>query len=163
EASVVRDLDGELLFCARTQNRNLHDVHPIRVWKSSNQGQAWRMVLFAVGISSAPVTINRAADGTPYIAANRYSYPAHMNKGVPGIEYFKGPDGKFRSDKGSRDSLVLWPLNEARNGLEPPLVIRDGPGEFGPPPSKTWWGIDHPSSMTVHLGDGRWHNVIGYR
>jgi len=65
------------------------------------------MVLFAVGISSAPVTINRAADG------------------------------RFRSDRGTRDSLVLWPLNEARDGLEPPLVIRDGPCEFVPPTAHT--------------------------
>jgi len=163
EASVIRDLDGEFLFCARTQNPGLRDVHPIRVWKSRNQGRDWQLVLFAGGISSAPVTINQAADGAAYIAANRYTYAAHMNQGVPSIEYFRGPDGKIRSDKGTRETLALWPLNEARNGLKPPLLIRDGLVELGPPPNGTWWGIDHPSAMTVHLGDGRWHNVIGYR
>jgi len=66
-------------------------------------------------------------------------------------------------DKGTRETLALWPLNEARNGLKPPLLIRDGLVELGPPPNGTWWGIDHPSAMTVHLGDGQWHNVIGFR
>ena len=58
---------------------------------------------------------------------------------------------------------MLWPLNEERNGLRPPVLIRDGLCEFGTPPGESWWCIDHPSAMTVQLADGGWHNLLGYR
>ena len=159
EPSLVRDVDGELMLSARGRRNT---GHPIRVWKSSDQGQKWKLAVFCGGISSAPVSLNRAADGTPYIAANRYQYQTHV-KGMPSIPYFVGPDGKPRPDGGTRETLVLWPLNEARDALEIPVIARDCLAEFGPPPHGTLWSVDHPSAMTVRLADGQWHNLIGYR
>jgi len=159
EPSLIRDLDGELLLGARGRRNT---GHPIRVWKSSNQGRDWKLVIFCGGISSAPVTLNRAADGTPYIAANRYQYQTHL-KGMPSIPYFVGPDGKPRPDGGTREALVLWPLNQQRNALEIPIIARDCLAELGPPPHGTLWSVDHPSAMTVQLADQQWHNLMGYR
>ena len=159
EPSLVRDTDGELLLSGRGR---LNSGHPIRVWKSSEKGRRWKLVIFNGGISSSPVTINRGADGTPYIAANRYQYQTHY-KDTPSIPYFRGADGKPRPDGGTRETLMAWPLNQARNALEIPIYLRDGLAEFGPPPHGSVWTIDHPSAQTVQLDDGRWHNLIGYR
>ncbi len=159
EPSLVRDIDGELLFCARATRQS---GHPIRVWKSSEKGTRWKMVIFNGGISSAPISLNQAADGTPYIAANRYQYQTHV-KGRASVPYFRMPDGKPRPDAGTRESLMLWPLNDKRDALEIPVMVRDCLAEFGPPPHGTLWSADHPSAMTVQLGDGAWHNLLGYR
>jgi hypothetical protein len=43
------------------------------------------------------------------------------------------------------------------------MVARDCRREFGPPPGNTAWRVDHPAAMTVHLADGRWHNVLAAR
>lgn len=159
EPSLVRDIDGELLLAARGR---LVSGHPMRVWKSSNRGTEWKLIIFNGGISSSPVTIHRAADGTPYIAANRYQYQTHY-KNTPSIAAFRGPDGKPVPDGGTRETLMAWPLNDARDALGIPVMLRDGLTEFGPPPNGTVWSIDHPSSQTVQLGDGQWHNILAYR
>jgi hypothetical protein len=159
EPSMIRDLDGEFLFCARGTNAS---GHPMRVWKSRGHGSRWDLVIFVGGISSSPVAIYQAADGTPYLAANRYQYQTHI-KGVPSLPYFRGPDGKPRPDGGTRETLLLWPINEARNAVEIPIIAKDCLAELGPPPHGSIWAVDHPSAMTLQLRDGEWHNVIGYR
>ncbi len=159
EASLIRDIDGEFLLGARGRRTT---GHPVRVWKSSEHGQRWKLVLFAGGISSSPVTLNQAADGTPYIAANRYQYESRVH-GVSSIPYFVGADGRPRPDGGTRETLMLWPLNDARDSLEIPLYGRDCLAEFGPPPHDSVWSVDHATSYTVQLGDGKWHNLLGYR
>ena len=47
EPTLVRDIDGEFLFCARAKNA---DGHPMRVWKSSEQGNKWDLIVFVGGI-----------------------------------------------------------------------------------------------------------------
>jgi len=159
EASLVRDRDGELLLSARGRNQT---GHPIRVWKSGDQGSTWKLIIFNGGISSSPVSINQAADGTPYIAANRYQYQTHY-KNTPSLAYFRGPDGKPRPDGGTREALMLWPLNDARDALEIPVIARDCLAEFGPPPHGSIWAVDHPSGAILQLADGRWRSLLGYR
>jgi hypothetical protein len=68
-----------------------------------------------------------------------------------------------KGGRGERSVLALWPVNEGRDGLGAPLLARDCLTEFGVPPHGTVWAVDHPSAQTVHLGDGAWHHVIGYR
>ena len=159
EPSLIRDIDGELLLSGRGRNET---GHPMRVWKSSNQGRNWKLIVYVGGISSSPVSINKAADGTPYIAANRYQYQTQY-KNTPSIPFFIGRDGKPISDGGTRETLMAWPINDARNAVEIPVMIRDGLQEFGQPPNGTIWTIDHPSGCTVQLGDGKWRHVLGYR
>ena len=67
----------------------------------------------------------KAADGTPYIAANRYQYQTQY-KNTPSIPFFIGRDGKPISDGGTRETLMAWPINDARNAVEIPVMIRDG-------------------------------------
>ena len=159
ECSLIRDLDGELMLSGRGPNAS---GHPLRVWKTSNQGQDWKLIVYVGGISSAPLSINRAADGTPYIAANRYQYQTQY-KNTPSIPFFLGSNGRPIPDGGTRETLMAWPINDARNAVEIPVMIRDGLQEFGPPPNGTIWSIDHPSGCTVQLADGKWRHVIGYR
>ena len=159
EPTLVRDIDGELLFCARARNV---DGHPMRVWKSSEQGTRWELVLFVGGISAAPITLHRAFDGTPYIAANRYQYQTRV-KGMASIPYFRMPDGKPRRDGGTRETLMLWPINDARTAVEIPIYARDCLAEFGPPPHGTIWAADHAFGNIVQLADGKWHALLGYR
>ena len=159
EPSLVRDLDGEFLFCARAKNAA---GHPMRVWKSSEKGTKWELVVFVGGISAAPIVLHRALNGTPYIAANRYQYQTHI-KGTASIPYFRMPDGKPRRDGGTRETLMLWPINDARNAVEIPVMIRDCLAEFGPPPHRTVWGADHAVGTIVQLSDGKLHDLIGYR
>jgi hypothetical protein len=40
--------------------------------------------------------------------------------------------------------------------------VRDGPGEFGRPSTRAW-KLDHPTSATLRLGDGRWRHFLIYR
>ena len=74
ESSLIRDLDGSLLLSARGQQDM--DPHAIRVWRSRDNGENWEKVIHVAGImSSGPITLNQAADGTPYIATNIYMVP----------------------------------------------------------------------------------------
>ncbi|MBT5874268.1 MAG: hypothetical protein HOH43_12685 [Candidatus Latescibacteria bacterium] len=44
-----------------------------------------------------------------------------------------------------------------------PVVARSCRAEFGVPPGDSAWRADHPVAATVHLADGQWHNILGYR
>ena len=79
------------------------------------------------------------------------------------IPYFLGPDGKPVPDGGTREVLMIWPLNVERNAVEIPVYLRDALTDFGPPPNGTIWWVDHPTAATVRLADGQWHNLIAYR
>ncbi len=165
EPTLVRDVDGALLLCARGV------VDPgrtsIRVWRSADGGATWRLQIEALGaISMSPVSINQAADGTPYVVANLFEVPLwpfgdeRYNHSGYNIA---GDGGRMRLGGWLRERLVLWPLSADRKSLEQPIVARDGRTEFGPPPGGSSWHVDHPSAMNVQLGDGRWHNILGYR
>ena len=143
EASLVRDIDGALLFSARGDYGRLS--HQLRVWRSTDGGKNWQVTIdLPDGRSEAPVTINQAVDGTPYVVANKRGH--------------------------GRDWLCLFPLKPDRNGLEEPITVRDATEQFGLPPSDPQrrgfaerWLVDHPTAAVVHLADGAWHNVLSYR
>ncbi len=160
EPSLIRDIDGSLLFHGRGRRES---GPPIRIWRSRDEGQTWEKIIHINGLlNSSPVTLNQAVDGTPYISSNQYQPVVRIegdaetvDGGISRIEPKKG--------RGERSNLCLWPLNDARNGLECPLMIRDCLTEFGVPPRQTVWAADHPCAYTVQLADGRLHNVMGYR
>jgi hypothetical protein len=85
----------------------------------------------------APVTINQALDGTPYIICNKFGH--------------------------ERDWLIVLPLNDDRDGLLPPVDVRKALEEFGPPPIGPVWFMDHPNSESLRLADGEWHHIVSYR
>ena len=160
EASLIRDVDGNLLLSARgSQNR---DNHAIRVWHSLDNGKSWEKIIHVADvISSSPITLNQAADGTPYIASNIFMVPLDS---IP--KRFRIPadkQGRVRGGGWTRQKLYLWPLTEDRTGLEAPLLGRHCKADFGPAPSGSMWRADHPVAATVRLADGKWHNIMGYR
>lgn len=160
EASLIRDVDGNLLLSARgSQNR---DNHAIRVWRSLDNGGSWEKIIHVADvISSSPITLNQAADGTPYIASNIFMVPLDS---IP--KRFRIPadkQGRVRGGGWTRQKLYLWPLTEDRSGLQAPILGRHCKADFGPAPSGSMWRADHPVAATVRLADGKWHNIMGYR
>jgi hypothetical protein len=159
EPSLVRDMDGSLLLFSRAPRAM---GPPVRIWRQGAPGRPWELKINVNGmIPSVPVTLNRAVDGTPYLAANLYQpqffLPAglHSDGGISRLE----PSG-FR---GERSTLCLWPLNETRDGFAAQLVVRDPLVEFGPPPHGTVWAADHATGGVLRLADGQWHALLGYR
>lgn len=146
EATVVRDLDGSLLMTARPAIiPNNPRPAAVDVYRSTDEGETWERVIqmekFCFG---SPVFLNRAADGTPYLVTCRYREP---------------PAHKFAK----REALWLWPLADDRRSIQDPIIVRDGPAEFGPAPHGTPWRMDHPFGCTVRLADGEWRHLLGYR
>jgi len=136
EPSLVRDLDGSLLFTSRGCFGDIGDT--IRIWRSADGGETWRIVIDREAArGEAPVTINQAADGTPYIVCTRHKH--------------------------ERDWLIILPLNDERNDLLPAIDVRNALEEFGPPPKGPVWFMDHSMGETLRLGDGKWHHVLSYR
>jgi hypothetical protein len=135
EPSLIRDVDGSLLYSVRGGGP---EAEAARVWRSKDHGATWSQTLHLPKLrANAPVVLNQAADGTPYIAGDR-------------------PDS-FRA------ILCLWPLNAQRTACGPAVVARDCPADFGPAPKDNLWFADHPMATTVQLADGKWHNLLGYR
>lgn len=145
EPTLSRDVDGSLLFCMRGAGSSgefaAERPNAIRVWRSTDKGQTWKVIVDEpdqVGFN--PISINRALDGTPYVASN-----------------------VMKEDRSySREVLALWPLNKDRSGIVNRQIVRDGPREFGSPPTGRTWKLDCPTSATLQLGD-RWHHVLLYR
>ena len=60
--------------------------HLVRVWRSTDSGKSWELIIdLPDARGEAPVTINKAADGTPYIVTNKLGH--------------------------ERDWLCVWPLS----------------------------------------------------
>ncbi|MAE66903.1 MAG: hypothetical protein CMJ18_21810 [Phycisphaeraceae bacterium] len=143
EPSLVRDVDGSLLFTARGAFEDDNFLVPI--FRSTDGGATWtRIISKENGRAEAPITINQAVDGTPYIVCNKHGH--------------------------QRDWLVIQPLNDDRTDLLDEIHVRNALEEFGPPPSnpgrlgyKERWMVDHASGETLRLGDGEWHHVLSYR
>ena len=162
EPSVVRDLDGSLLFAARGGSfegrRN-----DIRVRRSQDGGRTWSDLIEVRGvISPGPITLNQAADGTPYVAANL----REVMLGAKDPLALLAAERKVKVEPGrdTRNTLSIWPLTASRNALAEPIDVLDGRAEFGPPAGSNWtWRADHPSGMTVRLADGKWHHLLGTR
>ena len=156
---MIRDVDGALLFCVRGGDEP--DYQDIRVWRSGEGEAEWTRAVHVRGVvSSTPISVNQAADGTPYVAANLYEVFLHP----AGLARVKtDSEGRLRGGGWTRETLCIWPLNEGRTGLEQPMVVMDGSKEFGRPPGKSAWRVDHPSGMTVRLSDGAWRHVLAFR
>ena len=138
EPTLVRDLDGSLLFTARFAY-DTFDEHVLRVWRSSDgASNDWKLIIESPDTKGqAPVSINRALNGTPYIVST--------------------PLGR------EREKLSLWPLNKDRTGFDTPITVRDARQQFGPPPSRQVWFMDHSNGGVVRLADGDWHDLLVYR
>lgn len=145
EPTLSRDVDGSILFCMRGAGSSgefaAERPNAIRVWRSTDKGRTWKLIVDEpdqVGFN--PISINRALDGSPYVASNL-----------------------MKEDRSySREVLALWPLNNDRSSIVGRRIVRDGPREFGSPPTGRMWKLDCPTSATLQLGD-RWHHVLLYR
>lgn len=158
EPCLVRDTDGAWLLSLRGGGDT---ARSIRVWRSDDGGVRWTRLLHLPGVLPvSPVALHRAVDGTLFIAANLIGeLRLEMAERFP---LPKDAAGQALSGR-IRDTLCLWPLDVKRARLLPPLVIRDGRADFGPPPGGITWTIDHPIVANLHLSDGRWHTVLSYR
>lgn len=137
EPSLVRDVDGSLLFCARGCF-NDHVEHAIQIWRSRDGGTTWKLVIDDANTrGQSTVNLNVAVDGTPYVVANAFGR--------------------------ERDELRVWPLNTERNALAESILVRDALEEFGPTPSGAVWFMDHPCGAVVRLADGKWRSLLVYR
>jgi len=147
EPSLVRDVDGSLLFTARNDASA-----PISVWGSAD-GRDWKRLLFIDNARAySPVVLNQAADGSPYLVT---TLAASVDRNI----------------------LEIVPLRADRAGLEKPITLRNGPVElgpapdisrkeanqFGPAPDGFGWYIDHGTGNVIRLADGRWHAIVTYR
>lgn len=160
EPTVVRDLDGSLLFCARGNSEAT--VHSIRVWRSQDGGTTWKPVIDVPGvIASSTITLNQAADGTPYVVGNLYEVLLHPLR--PPFRVPRDSAGRPRLSGWLREKMYLWPLHADRMKLENPILVRDARGDFGTPLGGSTWNIDHPYGMTVQLRDGKWRHLLGVR
>lgn len=141
EPSLIREADGSLAFSARSYDLARPVLaFDIGVWRSIDNGETWKQVIHEKNRRArSPVSINRTADGTPFVAAN-----------TPPL-------------RRTREVLSIWPLDESRTKLEGRITARDAKAEFGPAPSGSWWRIDHPTSAVIRLADGRWHSILSYR
>ena len=134
EPSLIRDSDGSLLFTARNDA-----AAPLALWSSAD-GDAWNQ-LFRIDYARAyaPVTINRAIDGTPFLVTSTMA-------------------------AGSRNFLEMVPVNSDRSGVEAAITVRNAPLEFGPAaPTDPDWHVDHGTGNVVRLADGNWHSIVTYR
>ena len=157
EPTLARDRDGSLLFSARGADafskpgvKNPELGYTLRLWRSARP-RDWKQVLDAPKARlNSPVSINVAADGTAYLVSNPY-HPAFI------------PETQ-ETGRG-REKLVVWPLTEDRNSVEPFRLIRDCLVDFGKPPTGAEaekWMADHPNGLTVRFRDG-WHHILCYR
>ena len=137
EPSLIRDVDGSLLFSARSAGEANYDM---AVWRPTDSGETWKQIVYRKDCRArSPITINRTTDGTPYIAAN------------------------LPSNSRTREVLGLWQLNEERTDFKDLIIARDCRAEFGFAPSGSWWRVDHPRSTVLQLADGAWHDVLIYQ
>jgi hypothetical protein len=171
EPSLIRDVEGSLL-CSLRPGYTADNRRDIIVWRSRDGAKSWERIIDVKNIRyQSPITLNRAADGTPYIVCNHY-VSALMNYGD---EFM---DGFMRTT--SREMLCLWPLNAERNGLFSPHIVSFPRYQYGPPPVVEGkadpahadvgqanrgrdWTCDHPSAAVVRLADGRWHGLLCHR
>ena len=162
EPSMIRDIDGGLLLSGRG-GREPNRTSDVRIWRSVDNGRTWKLIIEQNGIIVPPVSLNQAADGSPYIAANLQDVIPGPNDQLTLVA--KKNNTPVSVGKNSRSTLCIWPLKASRDGLEKPIVVKDCRAEFGPPPGNSnWtWRADHPSGMALRLADGKWHAILGMR
>ncbi|MCG2659710.1 MAG: glycoside hydrolase [Kiritimatiellae bacterium] len=148
EPSLIRDVDGSLLFTVRPADEHLSSI---LVWRSRDGGASWEIIIQAPNLRQpSPVGLLQAADGTPYIACNQ---------SLAGFINYQGhiAQGQFR------EILCLWPLNGDRTRLLSPFFACVPRYEYGPPRHGNEWYVDHPIGATLRLADGQWHHLLCYR
>lgn len=148
EPSLIRDVDGVLLFTVRPDGEHSAGV---LVWRSRDGGASWEIIVQAPNLRQrSPVGLLQAADGTPYIACNQ---------SLAGFINYQGhiAQGQFR------EILCLWPLNDDRTRLLSPFFACVPRYEYGPPRYGNEWYVDHPVGATLRLADGQWHHLLCYR
>jgi hypothetical protein len=159
EPTVVRDLDGSLLMHVRARPEL---GPPIRLWRQAERGGPWELKINLHRMTpSAPITIGRAVDGSPFIACNLYQPLLHPAPGLAahGDTYRIEAGGP----RGKRSTVCLLLLNDARDGFDAQFIVRDPLVEFGAPPRGSLWAADHPTASVVRLADDRLHCLLGYR
>lgn len=157
EASLIRDLDGSLLLAARPW-KHPHAMRPGHypspehhswLWRSRD-GWRWEQIMdLPYARSSTPITLNQAADGTPFILLNPYVERTS-----------KGGRGKSIS---YRETLQAVPLSADRRRLLDPIAVLDGNQAFGQPSGDALWNISLATAQTLRTADGRWRCMAFYR
>ncbi len=163
EPSMVRDVDGAILLCARgygvegisQEARATIDaakINRFQVWRSADEGASWEQIIKLDGMRPwSPVCINLLADGTPYLAANRK------------VEVRPDMRGMTTPDARMREYLSAWKLTGDRRGVEAESLLVDAKEILGAVPSGLVWYLDHPIGALLTLRDGKKHAVIGFR
>jgi hypothetical protein len=162
EPSLIRDVDGALLFCCRGGGEpNYNDI---RIWRSRDAGLTWTLIIHVRSpVGHGPISLNRAADGSPFVVANLNEVLLHPTAPQAKLAPRLDAKGRVRAGGWFREKLYLWPLNTERNGVELPSLVRDPRAEFGIPPGGTLWDCDHPIGATVRLRDDLWHGLVCFR
>lgn len=146
EPTIVRDpLDGSLLMGSRADPSTPTILAPT-IYRSVDGGKTWKRV-FAKRLLEGwnPIVLNRALDGTLYFASNRHHLPL-----------------VHRLAK--RNMIWAWPVTDDRTDTLDPILVRDGPTEFGPAPTpNSTWRLDHPVGTNLRLADGVWRHILAYR
>lgn len=145
EPSIVRDIDGSILFTARIGTG-------IFAWRSNDHGESFEKTLSmdsSVQKNTHPVLINRTVGGTVYIASN------------------PSPDPYLPAIYG-RKSQTAWVLSPDRRGVADIVPYFDCdklfkvPNKSGTSPNRSPWQVDHPVGGVVQLGD-KLHSLLTFR
>lgn len=151
EGTLIRDVDGSLLFTARETGKSNLEKFDVFIWRSVDGGENWKLLFHIPKIrAESPITINMRPDGAPFVAGNLLTGTLDPNTSGTGFGY-------------KREILCLWDLTENRDGLKSPYIHRFARMEFGVPPTRDGWRIDHPVSNMVRLSDGKWRTLLTYR
>jgi alpha-L-fucosidase len=138
ESSLIRDVDGSLLFSSRSDNNT-----PLVLWRSTNAGNSWNQLINAPSARTyAPVVLGQAVDGSAFFVTNPKTT---INVNI------------------DRNVLDLVPIKPNRTELDSAITVRDAPTDFGAAPSGLGWMVDHGVSNVIRLADGRWHSILTYR
>lgn len=155
EPSVLREIDGSILFTMREVGaepfaKGTLDAERLRVFRSADGGKSWETVVDQPHFHTlTPLSIVRAADGTPCIIANAPALRNYKNESVNSIVL--------------REKMLLHELAPDRKSLMKPLTVCDAVGEYPEPFFNSWWRIDHPIGLPVRMKDGLWHGLLVYR
>lgn len=164
EPSLIRDIDGSLLFTHRAavpqwtpalklMPEALEDARhnrDLRVWRSRDNGKTWHLCIHQKDCcNAAPVSLAMTCGGVPLLLTNEGADTLNS-----GETFFHG---------GIREKMKYWPLATAGDRLLEGHIFRDANAEFGPPPYGKAWYMDHPVSSIVRLSDRKWHSVLTLR
>jgi hypothetical protein len=168
EPSMVRDLDGSILFSVRGKGSNAapgecdlgleNTYEHFRVYRSRDNGATWERAIHLAEVRSpTPVVINCLANGQPYLAANPFK------------PLMKDDEGRTIYKTRVREELMAWALTPDRRGVEKPVMLLDANARFGKARQypeighANHWHLDHPEGGVIRLRDGRWHALLAFR